>query len=69
MVDEIYSLREQMVSLGYAIREIDAWISHVIGDIPFEQLNDEDCVELVDSLKEYVAYARKKATVQSCAQI
>ncbi|MBP2635588.1 MAG: hypothetical protein H6Q72_1495 [Firmicutes bacterium] len=61
MVDEIYSLRNQMVYLGYATREIDAWISHVIGDIPFEQLNDEDCIELINSLKDYVSYATRKA--------
>ena len=60
MVNEIYSLRDQMLYLGYAIGEVDKWIHHVIGDIPIEQLNDQDCVELIDHLNNYISYARNK---------
>ena len=59
MVDEIYSLRDQMVRLGYATGEVDAWIHHVIGDIPIDQLNSQDCVELIDYLNSYILFAIK----------
>lgn len=65
MVNEIYFLRDQMVRLGYANEEIDAWIHHIIGDISIAQLNNQDCVELIDYLNGYIAFARKKATTNT----
>ena len=59
MVDEIYALIDQMVHLGYTTGEINAWIHHVMGDIPIEQLNDQDCVELIDYLNSYILFAIK----------
>ncbi len=59
MVEKIYALREQMVNLGYATGEIDAWIRHVIGDIPIDQLNIQDCMELIDNLNSYLLFAQK----------
>lgn len=60
MIEEIYSLRDQMIHFGYTTGEIDAWIHHVIGDIPIEQLNDQDCVELISSLNGYISYVKAK---------
>jgi len=65
MVEEIYSLIDQMVHLGYTTGEIDAWIHHVMGDIPIEQLNEQDCAELIDHLNGYIEFARKKATTNT----
>ncbi|WP_371372402.1 hypothetical protein [Sporomusa aerivorans] len=59
MIEKIYSLREQMVKLGYAIGEIDAWIRHVMGDIPIDQLDNQDCLELIDNLNSYILFAKK----------
>ncbi|WP_176215458.1 hypothetical protein [Sporomusa malonica] len=52
-----------MVHLGYATREVDAWIRHVMGDIPIEQLNDQDSIELIDHLHSYISFARDKAII------
>jgi hypothetical protein len=60
MIDEIYLLRDQMVHLGYATGEVDAWIRHVMGDIPVDQLNDQDSIELIDYLNSYISFARKE---------
>jgi hypothetical protein len=60
MIDEVYSLINQMLHLGYTAGEIDKWISHVMGDIPIEQLNEQDCAELIDHLNSYIAYAKNK---------
>lgn len=65
MVDEIYSLRDQMVNLGYATKEVDAWICHVMGDIPINQLNDEDSIELIDHLHSYISFARDKTIINA----
>jgi hypothetical protein len=60
MIDEIYSLINQMLNLGYTSGELDKWISHVIGDIPIEQLSEQDCIELINQLKSYISYAINK---------
>jgi hypothetical protein len=60
MIDEIYLLRDQMLNLGYTSGEIDRWIRHVIGDIPIEQLSEQDCTELISQLKSYISYAKNK---------
>lgn len=68
MVEKIYSLRQQMINLGYATGEIDAWIRHVMGDIPIDQLDNQDCLELIDNLTSYIRFAKKNRQVPAVSQ-
>ena len=58
-VEEIVSLRVQMVGLGYKEGEVTAFIHDVTGDTPIDKLNDHECQELIEYLSSYISFATK----------
>jgi len=66
-VEKIYSLKKQMLDLGYVEGEVNAFIHDVTGDQPIERLNKQDYQELIEYLSSYISFARKsKQLVMNC---
>ncbi|WP_021167552.1 hypothetical protein SOV_18080 [Sporomusa ovata DSM 2662] len=66
-VEEIYSLKAQLVDLGYREEEVNAFIHDITGDQPIEKLNKQDYQELIEYLGSYISFARKsKQLVVNC---
>lgn len=57
--EQISSLQEQMVNLGYREGEVNAFIYDIIGDKPINTLNDYEYQELTEYLNSYIAFAGK----------
>ncbi|WP_094603688.1 hypothetical protein SPSIL_055410 [Sporomusa silvacetica DSM 10669] len=66
-VEEIYSLKKQMLDLGYVEGEVNAFIHDVTGDQAIEKLNKQEYHELIEYLSSYISFARKsKQLVANC---
>ncbi|WP_425059318.1 hypothetical protein SCACP_40010 [Sporomusa carbonis] len=59
VVEQIYSLKNEMIHLGYAEGEVNAFIHDVIGDKTIASLDSQECEELYDYLSSYVSFAKK----------
>ncbi|TWH46861.1 hypothetical protein [Sporomusa sp. KB1] len=59
MIEEIDSLKKQMVGLGYVEGEVNAFIHDAIGDKPISKLSNQEYKDLIDYLNSYLLFAKK----------
>lgn len=58
-LNEIINLKKQLSDLGYRGFQIDSIIKDEIGSVQLESASDQQVVQVIEVLQDYICFARK----------
>lgn len=64
MMQQINTLRRQLLDSGYHPYQVDSIIHDAVGKKPLERLSTEEMRDLIECLEEQIAFAAKCRTIK-----